>query len=745
MNGNHPGPLGFILPIDRTREQEEAHNRAMAILPRFSMPYVEPPGPKKLMLTDAWKHPDVIADLGLEFTGFGQRTGSCFPAGTPVRMADGSEKPIEDVKAGDQVITHVGRVRRVTQTMQRDYTGEMFTFLVSGFPFPLEMTADHQIAIASSWAEGGIEWKRADEVEEGDRVLIGWNRHDAAPQSLDMLQLLGEKGMDLDELMKENAYTKGNEPDVPNSNFNSARKMVRQSGMDWHGKVRLHQSRVENAIFRHIPVCHSLARLIGLYLAEGGCHEGRVTFTFNADEKSLAGEVLALVRGIFGVEGEEVYQSQRPNTLKVKFQNRNLAEVFKALMPGNVYTKRVPSIFFGANEETRLELLLGWMAGDGFVGIKGGKTPGNVRITGVTVCAGLARDMTTLALSCGLRATTTLRKARKQSRVSYSVDLAGRKAVSLFPAVAARANASRYDRDDKASHTSGYARKVRSIKSRPVETLPVFDFEVEEDHSFVAGGLIVHNCVGVSEGDGITTVACIQRLVADTPTKAFICFWPFPYGRTRFNEGDRGQGEGAVDSVMGDTLVKEGFFDINQPGLPTFTTGPDGFWLSGGSSVELQWSDGARIAQKWMDLALPNAGMTKSIVNDVAGIRAAILNGYAILDGCDNYIGSGKIKGSGADAYAVGHYDGAGGHSTCYLGVWDHPNDGPLYLYSNQWDTSTYPKDPAGAGRCCVWVPEAEVAKLFRTGGSGGETMALSHTKGTPVQPRVLEVLSWTM
>jgi hypothetical protein len=262
---------------------------------------------------------------------------------------------------------------------------------------------------------------------------------------------------------------------------------------------------------------------------------------------------------------------------------------------------------------------------------------------------------------------------------------------------------------------------------------------------FTGFGQYTGSCVGVSEGNAGTTVSCIQRLVADTPTKAFIFFWPFPYGRCRANGGSSGQGEGADDAVMGDTLVNEGFFDIMQPGLPNFKTGPDGFWLAGGKSVELQWSDGTRIAQNWRDLAKPNAGMTKTILNSVADIRASILNGYPVLDGCDNYVGSGHVKGDGANAYVVGHYDTQGGHSTCFLGVWDHPNDGPLYLYSNQWPTQTYPKDPAGGGRCTVWLPESEVAKLFRTGGSGGQTMALSHTKGMPAQPKVLEVLSWLM
>jgi hypothetical protein len=74
--------------------------------------------------------------------------------------------------------------------------------------------------------------------------------------------------------------------------------------------------------------------------------------------------------------------------------------------------------------------------------------------------------------------------------------------------------------------------------------------------------------------------------------------------------------------------------------------------------------------------------------------------------------------------------------------VWNHPNDGRLFLYSNQWPTSTYPKDPAGAGRCCVWIPESEMTKLFtQYGGDNGETVALSHLNYFPAQPSVLDLL----
>jgi len=48
--------------------------------------------------------------------------GSCFPAGTRIRMADGSHKPIEQVALLDQVVTAEGSIGIVTHTMVRGET-----------------------------------------------------------------------------------------------------------------------------------------------------------------------------------------------------------------------------------------------------------------------------------------------------------------------------------------------------------------------------------------------------------------------------------------------------------------------------------------------------------------------------------------------------------------------------------------------------------------------------------------------
>jgi hypothetical protein len=76
-------PLGWIEPEKRTLDQHEAHDSAVAAMPKLAMPSFggTPPKGTKILLSDMWSHPDVVKALGFAFTGFYQYTGSCVGVG----------------------------------------------------------------------------------------------------------------------------------------------------------------------------------------------------------------------------------------------------------------------------------------------------------------------------------------------------------------------------------------------------------------------------------------------------------------------------------------------------------------------------------------------------------------------------------------------------------------------------------------------------------------------------------------
>src|SRR5258708_2857231 len=77
------GHFGRIAPADRTPSQSLAHANALFHRPVFNLAIPDVPVGTKVDLTQLWKDPDVVADIGGQpFTGFFQYSGSCVGVST---------------------------------------------------------------------------------------------------------------------------------------------------------------------------------------------------------------------------------------------------------------------------------------------------------------------------------------------------------------------------------------------------------------------------------------------------------------------------------------------------------------------------------------------------------------------------------------------------------------------------------------------------------------------------------------
>ena len=102
---------------------------------------------------------------------------SCLPPESKVVSKSGFI-PIKDVKIGDEVLTHKGRFKKVTELFEREYSGEMIKIKTFGCPEPLCLTPDHLVFCS------GIErkkhetiflepkWKEAKNVLLTDKILF---------------------------------------------------------------------------------------------------------------------------------------------------------------------------------------------------------------------------------------------------------------------------------------------------------------------------------------------------------------------------------------------------------------------------------------------------------------------------------------------------------------------------------------------------------------------------------------------
>lgn len=147
----------------------------------------------------------------------------CFPAGHLVLMADGTEKPIEQITINDSVISHTGRIHPVTQVMQREVNEDLVTIKSASLP-EVACTGDHPFYIIpeqDSWCKvypsyigqvkctfGGKQlcgkhkcltngaaphWVKAQDLRAGDRTYTPTLNETLVPEGLNpnRMRLLG--------------------------------------------------------------------------------------------------------------------------------------------------------------------------------------------------------------------------------------------------------------------------------------------------------------------------------------------------------------------------------------------------------------------------------------------------------------------------------------------------------------------------------------------------------------------------
>jgi len=485
----------------------------------------------------------VYKTLDGKFNTRRQGIGDCFPADAPVRMADGSEKPIQDVRPGDIVISHLNRPQRVLNTIAKQFTGDMVTITPVGYSFPLTATADHRVVTypereygrnnvpghARQRTSERTAWRPVGSLEPGVRVLLP--------------RITACEGATTERL--------------------DVRAMAR---CDLRHYQTINRGRPTLARFKNPVTCDSVAvderfaRFVGLFLAEGSVEDQRVAFSLSRHEELLAHELLELGAALFGVSGRVQHMPSKPNVIVVQFNSTPLARFFSALIPGNVWDKSVPACFMRAGRGVKLALLRGWCDGDG----SGREYNQNV---GTSVSCALRYSLAALAMAAGLKPCCPTRKARGRSKAAGNVTFYGDDLYALYPErTDTRVRAGRV-----AARTQlGLALPVKTITRAAVQNVTVYCLEVENDHSFVVSGYAVHNCVSMGSAyavDALRAIQCVNgqsSWVAETATEVIYAMSRVEIGGGALGGGDGSTGAWAAQAVkkLG-TIVRQKYGSID--------------------------------------------------------------------------------------------------------------------------------------------------------------------------------------
>jgi hypothetical protein len=464
--------------------------------------------------------------LGNDTENYAQQIGDCFKVGSLVKMSNGCEKPIEEIEVGEKVITPFGNIKRVVNTIHKKYTGEMITIKAKGFHRSLTMTSTHDAIKLSSFNNWRFKYKdieviKAGKLKKGDYILFPYSNIPSYDYPDFDLLTFAPKGV-----------------------LSACGNLFTCFGKTYN---------------RFIKVDVKLARFLGLYLAEGGCSNCKIQFSYNSNEIEFINETQKLFKDIFGIDS--VLSNPKPSVTVVNAYSTILERFIKSLIPGDLYNKNVPTIFYSTSDKLKLVLLGGWMDGDGNINGNGNRT------TGVSASNRLISDMFNLCVSCGINPKTLVRKKEKHQRVpSLQLDLYGRDSETIYPQSILKPI-----RDIKIDRTPyGFARKLRSVETEYVVDEDVFCVEVEDDHALIVNSYAQKNCVSFGVKNAIEYLQCCQIILGNI-SEFHNIFPPYAYGTSRLIGNMLGGQDGSVGIFAAQAANQYGELNADADGVPKYS------------------------------------------------------------------------------------------------------------------------------------------------------------------------------
>ncbi|MDG6914160.1 MAG: 4Fe-4S binding protein [Nitrososphaerota archaeon] len=371
--------------------------------------------------------------------------GRCVPSGTPVMTSNGIV-PIEQIKVGDKVLTHKGNLKSVTKTFQRQFTGKMFTFKTLGNSDKLSVTEGHPVL---AYSGGTARWV--------DPSVIRYKTYLTRP-------IITE--------VKE----------VPALSYDY--ELYHPTGRGGYFTVEVVS----------LQFTHELGRLVGYYLSEGSCDRYQVSFSIDADEEALRDDIARCVMAVFN-EGVDLRPDARQNGLKVVVESARAAGFFKQFeaMQG----KALPPWGLTLPTGLQSEIIRAAYWGDGYCSKRRSyRHPTHSSFFAIrTASKDLATQYTYLLSRLGILSSINITRQRAREPC-FSVAVHSPYLEKMGELIEVAAVNSPLQPCSSIKMTDDMVvSPVVEISVRDVVEERVYNLEVQDDNSYVASNISVHNCV----------------------------------------------------------------------------------------------------------------------------------------------------------------------------------------------------------------------------------------------------------
>lgn len=409
-------------------------------------------------------------------------------------ISENGPRPISEIKIGDYVLTHQNRFRKVVEIFKRK-TKAIYSISAYKLPTPtLKVTAEHPLLAIKREGKATADWIQVKDLSVGDYIALTFPNETVDVESIVVSNFIKDEN-----IIEKNGYLYERNEDI--------RYYIRKDGSIYtqdrnrSGDISKQVKPIKN----RIKLDRDLMRLFGYYLSEGCISEDRcLRFVFSLKERNYAEDVLSLISNKFGISTriEETISADR-RWISIRFHSKILANFFKTLFGTGYNIKEIPDWIILLPIEKQKGLVSGMFRGDSCT-IKNG----NNFSTQLVMCnKQLIYSAWQILMRMDYFPSLSFHSMPKLGRVQpVQCQVSGKKGTKLINEFL-EGNFTHNDIEFKREIICEgriFTPMTKIIKEDYNDI--VYNLEVEEDHSYCANMIAVHNCFTLPVNDSMESI-----------------------------------------------------------------------------------------------------------------------------------------------------------------------------------------------------------------------------------------------
>lgn len=422
-----------------------------------SLNYTDYLGRKDKYYNSAKEMAGLLESIGLLNNNSSILDYGCFVSGTKITLPDLTLKNIEEISVGDIVLSPQGNSRKVVNILQRD--SEKTLSIVCPYGIYLETTEEHPVL----------------GVKREDVICRCCKKTTCNTNNSGKCSICKRKPKYRPSYIESRDLKSGDYICIYRPKRNVFSNHVNKNEQEY-------------------------AELLGFYLAEGSVlysHKfkdpnkkdqiGGLSFCFHIDEKEYIERVKVLGETL-GATSVSIRERKHKTTCEVQVFGKHLSEVIISLGGKGCSTKKLDlKVVNSWSDASIANLLRSWLKGDGSFFKK--KRSG-ARFVGTTTSKNLIQDLKLLFYRLGICVGYHKRKTRPNRKQAYDLIVSGVDIDYLFD----KLFGINYPSKKRYRTTEDYIYvPIIGIEEKE-ELTKVFNLEIEEDESYIANNVCVHNC-----------------------------------------------------------------------------------------------------------------------------------------------------------------------------------------------------------------------------------------------------------